>query len=228
MRGFDLKRITTIFAWLIVIFVLYSMINMHFGIIKTTYYYFASNMFLYHTVWSNVLALICAILTLYYLRNGMRLPRFLAIMKLASVAMLTMSFLVIALYLAPLKGWVLLFDFGGLIFFHLFVPLLAVLDFLFLAQMDALDVKDVFLTVIPVAVYMTVVLLVLIIVNNDSFSPYDFLHIHEQPIIDTVLWVAGFLVSQIIAAFVYWVLVRWTNKNLTSTGACTKASVRSL
>lgn len=216
MRGFDLKGITTIIAWLIIIFVLYSMINMQFGIIKTTYYYFASNMILYHTVWSNLLALICAILTLYYLRNGMRLPRFLAIMKLASVAMLTMSFLVIALYLGPTKGWVLMFDFGGLIFFHLFVPLLAVIDFLFLAQMDALEFRDVIPTLIPVAIYLTVVLLVLIISGNDTISPYDFLHIHEQPILDTVLWVSGFLVSQLIAAIVLWKISGWTNRHIGS------------
>ncbi len=225
MRGFDLKRITTIIAWLIIIFVLYSMINMHFGIIKTTYYYFASNMFLYHTVWSSVLALICAILTLYYLRNGTRLPRFLAIMKLASVAMLTMSFLVIALYLGPMKGWVLMFDLGGLIFFHLFVPLLAVIDFLFLAQMDALEFRDVIPTVIPVAIYMAVVLLVLVIVGNDTISPYDFLHIHEQPILDTVLWVSGFLVSQLIAAIVLWKISGWTNHNLCSEHGHAESSI---
>ena len=225
MRGFDLKRITTIVAWLIIIFVLYSVINMRYGIIKTTYYYFASDTFLYHTVWSNLLALICAILTLYYLRNGKRLPRFLAIMKLASVAMLTMSFLVIALYLAPTKGWVLMFDFGGLIFFHLFVPLLAVIDFLFLAQMDALEFRDVLPTVIPIALYLTIVLLTLIILGNDSISPYDFLHIHEQPILDTVLWVSGFLVSQLIAAIVLWKISGWTNHNLCSEHGHAESSI---
>ena len=57
--------------------------------------------------------------------------------------MLTMSFLVIVLVIAPMKGWAMLFDLGGMLFLHLVVPILGVLDFLFLADMYPLEKKDV-------------------------------------------------------------------------------------
>ena len=112
-------------------------------------------------------------------------------MKLGSVMMLTMSFLVIMLVIAPMKGWAMLFDLGGMLFLHLEVPILGVLDFLFLADMYPLEKKDVVISLTPMMLYAAIVLLTLIIAGNDDLAPYTFMRIHSQPVYETVLWMVG-------------------------------------
>lgn len=62
----------------------------------------------------------------------MHIPRILAVFKLASVMMLTITFLVVVFVLCPQSGWDVLFNPNGMIFLHLFVPVLTICDFLFL------------------------------------------------------------------------------------------------
>ena len=149
MGCLSLKGRMIIVELLIIILVSYSLINLQFGFIKFADFTFNSNMLFFFSAWSSVLPAICAVLSLYYIHKGLKLPRLLAAMKLASVMMLTMSFLVIVLVIAPMKGWAMLFDLGGMLFLHLVVPILGVLDFLFLADMYPLEKKDVVISLTP-------------------------------------------------------------------------------
>ncbi len=214
MDNLGLKGRTVIVELLIIVFVSYSLINLQFGFIKFADFTFNSNMLFFFSAWSNVLPAICAVFSLYYLHKEEKLPRLLAAMKLASVMMLTMSFLVIVLVIAPLKGWAMLFDFGGMIFLHLIVPILGALDFLFLADMYPLEKKDVIISLTPMMLYATMVLLTLIIAGNDDLAPYTFMRIHSQPVYETILWMVGLFALGYALSYGFWRLVRKTNPSM--------------
>ena len=207
MGNLGLKGRTVIVELLIIVFVSYSLINLQFGFIKFADFTFNSNMLFFFSAWSNVLPAICAVFSLNYLHKEEKLPRLLAAMKLASVMMLTMSFLVIVLVIAPLKGWAMLFDFGGMIFLHLIVPILGALDFLFLADMYPLEKKDVIISLTPMMLYATMVLLTLIIAGNDDLAPYTFMRIHSQPVYETILWMVGLFALGYALSYEFWRLV---------------------
>lgn len=72
----------------------------------------------------------------------MAIPRLLRILKLAYTMMLTVTFLVVVAVLCPQDGWHLLYDLNGMLFLHFLVPVLAVIDFLFLIDMEAPSRQD--------------------------------------------------------------------------------------
>ena len=193
MAGFGIRERTMLVDSLIIVFVLYSFSNFLIFNADPSDFGSRSKFLLYYTNWSNILGLVCAIGSLYCLFKGIRIPKVLAILKAAAVLMLTVTMLVVIFVLAPQFGWRVLFDLGGMIFLHLIVPLLAITDYLFLSDMDALDRRDVLCSLIPMAIYAVGILTVLIIAGNDDLAPYPFLRIHSQPVYVTILWLAGLL-----------------------------------
>ena len=142
------------------------------------------------------------------------MPKAVAIIKLASVMMLTITFLVVVFVLCPQKGWDILFDLGGMICLHLFVPIMAVVDFLFLAEIDAMGKKDVALSLIPMILYAIGIIAVLLITGNDDLAPYPFLRIHSQPVYVTLLWLVGLCGLEYLLSCGYTKLGRRTNPNM--------------
>lgn len=214
MSGLDLRKKTIIVESLIIVFVLYALINMYFGFIQTVEFAVSTNILLYYTNWSNILAAIGAALSLYYLHKGTKLPRPVAILKLASTMMLTVTFLVVVLVLCPQGGIQILIDVGGMIFLHLFVPILAALDFLFLADMDALGKKEAVLSLVPMMLYAVGIITVLLIAGNDDLAPYPFLRIHSQPVYVTMLWTAGLFLLGYVLSYGYTKLGKRTNPSM--------------
>ncbi len=99
--------------------------------------------------------------------------------------------LVVIFVLVPSLGWHVLFDLGGMIFLHLLVPLLVIVDFLYLSDMDAFSKKDVLYSLIPMAIYAIGIITVLLFAGNDDLAPYPFLRVHSQPLFATILWLVG-------------------------------------
>ena len=115
--------------------------------------------FKFFTVDSNILvgitSLIMAILE-YQIINNKRKKVFdkLYVMKYISVVGVTLTFLVTTFYLAPYspKGFFSMFQNSNL-FFHLIVPILSLISFIFFEKTDKIKFKHTFLGLIPVLIY---------------------------------------------------------------------------
>ena len=211
MAGFGIRERTILVDSLIIVFAAYAFSNYILHFVGDNDFGTSSNFFLYYTNWSNILAVVGAIASLYCLFKGIRIPKALAIFKLAATLMLTVTMLVVVFVLAPTIGWHVLFDLGGMIFLHLLIPLLAIVDFLYLSDMDPFSRRDVVYSLIPMLIYAVGIITVLLIAGNDDLAPYPFLRIHTQPLLATILWLIGLALLAYGIAYGYSRLVRRTN-----------------
>ncbi len=211
---FGIRERTILVNSLIIICVVYAFANFVFQFVKTVDFSMNVNPLLYFTNWSNILAAVAAFCSLYCVFKGIRLPKSAAVLKLASLTMLTVTFLVVVFVLGPTKGWEILFDIGGLLFLHLIVPILSVIDYLFNADMDPPEKNDVLLSVVPMLIYALGMVIILLIAGNDDLAPYPFLRIHSQPVFVTLLWFAAIGAIGFAVSYGYSRLVRKTNPNL--------------
>lgn len=198
----------------IIILVVYMTVNVMFRIVDVVDYAASQDIYLFFTNWSNYLAAVLSIGTLYCIHKGIRSPRILLVLKLAAVMMLTITMVVVAFVLVPYQGWTILLNPEGSLMAHLINPILAIVDFLYLSDMEAMGKKEAVLSTIPMLLYMVFIVVFLIIAGNDDLAPYPFLRIHSQSVLTTLLVGIGVFVMEFIVSFVYTKVVRRTNPNL--------------
>jgi len=198
----------------IIVLVLYMTVNVMFRIVDVVDYEASQDIYLFFTNWSNYLAAIVSVGTLYCIHKGIRSPHILLVLKLAAVMMLTITLVVAAFVLVPYQGWTLLLNPEGSLMAHLINPILAIVDFLYLSDMEAMGMKEAILSTIPMLLYMVFIVVFLIIAGNDDLAPYPFLRIHSQSVLTTLLVGAGVLITGFVVSYVYTKVVRRTNPNL--------------
>ena len=212
--AFGIRERTILINSLIIIFVVYSLTNMIFQYVKTIEFAVSLNVLLYYTNWSNILAAVAAACSLYCVFKGVKLPKPIAILKLASLMMLTVTFLVVVFVLCPQMGWNILYDIGGMIFLHFIVPVLALIDYLYNVDINAPGKRDAIYAVIPMMIYAIGIITILLIAGNDDLAPYPFLRIHSQPVYVTILWLVGLAGLGFALSYGYTKLIMRTNPNL--------------
>ena len=198
----------------IIILVVYMTVNVMFRIVDVVDYAASQDIYLFFTNWSNYLAAVLSIGTLYCIHKGIRSPRILLVLKLAAVMMLTITMVVVTFVLVPYQGWTILLNPEGSLMAHLINPILAIVDFLYLSDMEAMGKKEAVLSTIPMLLYMVFIVVFLIIAGNDDLAPYPFLRIHSQSVLTTLLVGIGVFVMEFVVSFVYTKVVRRTNPNL--------------
>jgi len=198
----------------IIILVVYMTVNVMFRIVDVVDYAASQDIYLFFTNWSNYLAAVLSIGTLYCIHKGIRSPRILLVLKLAAVMMLTITMAVVAFVMVPYQGWTILLNPEGSLMAHLINPILAIVDFLYLSDMEAMGKKEAVLSTIPMLLYMVFIVVFLIIAGNDDLAPYPFLRIHSQSVLTTLLVSIGVFVIGFVVSFVYTKVVRRTNPNL--------------
>lgn len=198
----------------IIILVVYMTINVMFRIVDVVDYAASQDIYLFFTNWSNYLAAVLSIGTLYCIHKGIRSPRILLVLKLAAVMMLTITMVVVAFVMVPYQGWTIFLNPEGSLMAHLINPILAIVDFLYLSDMEAMGKKEAVLSTIPMLLYMVFIVVFLIIAGNDDLAPYPFLRIHSQSVLTTLLVSIGVFVMGFVVSFVYTKVVRRTNPNL--------------
>jgi len=198
----------------IIVLVLYMTVNVMFRIVDVVDYAASQDVYLFFTNWSNYLAAMVSVGTLYCIHKGIRSPHILLVLKLAAVMMLTITLVVAAFVLVPYQGWTLLLNPEGSLMAHLINPILAIVDFLYLSDMEAMGKKEAILSTIPMLLYMVFIVVFLIIAGNDDLAPYPFLRIHSQSVLTTLLVGAGVLITGFVVSYVYTKVVRRTNPNL--------------
>ena len=133
--------------------------------------------FKFFTVDSNVfMGIISLIFSVYeykLINKKIEIPKILYILKLMSTLGVTITFLITLLYLAPFyeNGFLVLYKNSNL-FFHLIVPLLSLITFVFFEKSDKIEFRETFYGLIPFILYS--IFYVLNILLNEKTIKYDF------------------------------------------------------
>jgi len=139
--------------------------------------------FRYFTTDSNIFVALTSIFLIVYdvkmLRNlNYQLPNWVIKLKFVATVAVSVTFLVVLFYLAPIGGFAKLY-YGPSFFLHLVVPVLAIVSCVFYDFPIALSTKACFLGVIPMAVYSIVYFTMVIIVGEANGGWEDFYHFNE-------------------------------------------------
>ena len=105
----------------------------------------------YFTVLSNLLTGVAAAVCAVCLVRG-QTPRWASLLKYAGAVSVGLTFLTVMLFLGPVFGFKGMFK-GANLWFHLLVPLLAMLDFSLLDRQAALSLGDSLIAVVPMVLY---------------------------------------------------------------------------
>lgn len=171
------KNLNLFFNFLLVVLVaisIYLMITTSDGIIKGS----KLKALKYFTVQSNIFMGISALISLYYLLfKKDKYPTWTTILKLISTTCLTLTFLTVVGYLAPLMGLFAVFQ-GANLYMHLFIPVASILVFIFVEPKAELKFKWNFFSMIPSGTYGTIYMICLIAFNDfgniDGWDWYAF------------------------------------------------------
>lgn len=159
------KNLNLFFNFLLVVLVaisIYLMITTSDGFIKGSKLHALK----YFTVQSNIFMGISAFISLFYLLfKKDRYPTWLTILKLISTTCLTLTFLTVMGYLAPLMGLFNVF-LGANLYMHLFIPVVSIFTFIFIEPKVDLIFKWNLFSIIPSGTYGTIYIICLA-VNND-------------------------------------------------------------
>ncbi len=162
-------------------------------------------MFRFYTVDSNVLMGIASLFFIIYelkLINKKidKIPTKIYILKLIATVGVTLTFLVVVLYLAPIAsyGYFSMFRNANL-FFHLLVPVLSIITFCFLEKTESLEFKHTFIGISTMILYTIFYATnILIHAENGKVSPiYDWYWFVQKGVWSIVI------VIPIISGFTY-------------------------
>ena len=120
----------------------------------------------FYTVLSNIFAGVVALAQIIMYLKG---RGYLKVLKLTSAAAVTLTFLVVAGFFGPLYGWIKLYK-GSNLFFHLIVPLLCVIEFVFSGDDGRISLRDCVLASLSTLVYGSVYL-INILINGKGVWP---------------------------------------------------------
>lgn len=145
------------------------------------------NVIRYFTVQSNIFmgitALLFAINEIIHLKKGINLSKVIFVMKYIATICVAITFFTVALFLAPVffpdNYFALFYDYNLL--FHLIIPVLSMVVFIFLENRNDLNIKVTFYGIIPYIIYsIFYVILALTHMENgkvmDGYDWYGFLY----------------------------------------------------
>lgn len=106
----------------------------------------------YFTVQSNLFMGATSLLALVIMLTGKSVPRWAARLKLIATTAVALTFLTVMVFLAPLYGYGNMLS-GANLWFHLFIPVAAIIDYAFFLDAPRLKLCDTFLALIPELAY---------------------------------------------------------------------------
>lgn len=125
--------------------------------------------FKYYTVLSNELAGVAAICQIVLHCKGKAYPKTL---KLIAATATAVTFLVVALFLGPIYGWLPLYKSANL-YFHLIVPIICVIEFLFAQDKEPTTIRHCAIASLSVALYGLVYAANILILGKGKASPQN-------------------------------------------------------
>lgn len=169
-------------------------------------------MFKFFTVDSNIfmgiVALIFSIYEIKLIKGKINeIPTILYKMKLASTTAVTLTFGVVFAYLGPIvHGGIKVMLMNSNLFFHLIIPVLSIITFIFFERCSKLKSKDAFVGLIPTFLYSVFYLTNIIIhTKNGKVSPvYDwYLFVQKGVIQILIICPLIYLITYIISYILY-------------------------
>lgn len=129
--------------------------------------------FKFFTVDSNVFVGIAALIFAVYEYKKKQIPRFVYLLKYIGTLGVTITFLVTLLYLGPFygEGLINLYKDSNF-FFHLVIPVLSFISFIFYEKSDKIKFKDTIYSLIPILLYAA--FYVINVLTHGSAREYDF------------------------------------------------------
>jgi len=156
-------------------------------------------------------AAVCALVAVCQLVNlftGGDLPRWVKRLKFLSTSCLAMTFLTVVFILAPMyedgNGWYIMLFTSSMLYHHFLNPLVAMVSFLLFEREPRLPGYSVPLALVPTIVYGIYDLWGNITGTIDG--PYPFMRVLNQPIQESLMWFAIILGTNLLYAFILWVL----------------------
>ena len=175
--------------------------------------------FKFFTVDSNILIGIISLIMGIYEYKVIRgkkenMPDYIYTLKLIGTISVMLTFLVTTLYLAPSikNGYYVLYKNANL-FFHLVIPLLSLISFIFFEKNNKIKFKYTFLSLLPIIIYgIFYTINILLHIDNGSISTkYDF-YLFAQGGINTIVFVfLGILISSYLVTLLIWYLNKKNN-----------------
>lgn len=187
--------------------------------------------FKYYTVDSNVFGGLLALVYIFFeiaLAKGKitRLPKLLHLLRLAAATGLTLTMLVTAFFLIPQFGenWAILYIDNNF-FFHLTVPLLSIITFIFFEpDTDDISLKDSLFGIITMAIY-AVFYTINIIAHLNSGNPlkdYDWYGFLGGKLTNAIIAIPAMLLITWSISLGLWILNRKINSKKSSQTQSTK------
>ena len=138
-------------------------------------------MFKFFTVDSNILMGITSGIFIFYSIKALKnkeyeIPKSIYLLKLVSTTAVTITFLVVFCYLGQIsRGGIRSTLLNSNLFFHLFIPVLSIISFIFFERNDKLSAKNALTGILPTLIYGTFYLIIVLIhTQNGKVSPiYD-------------------------------------------------------
>lgn len=182
------------------------------------------HMFVYFTELSNIFgALVCLVYGCFLisqLRNGKAVPEYMKILRFVSAGALALTFFTVIFVLAPIAGskpdytmaesYIAYLTHDSMIVTHTLGPLSVIFSFLFLDNFETDRFKKVFFGIIPTVLY--VIVSVTMNVLRIWVGPYPFLHVYEQPVWVSIMWLFVMTGFSFFLCFCLWALKKQINK----------------
>lgn len=136
------------------------------------------------------------------------IPTSMYILKLMATTGVTLTFLVVFIYLAPLTGSMYLMITNSNLFFHLLIPILSIITFTLFEKNNRINFKYSFYGLITVIIYAIYYLInVLIHIENNIISPeYDWYYFVQNGVRITIIIAIMILIISYTISFLLWKL----------------------
>ena len=130
------------------------------------------------TVNSNILGALSSFAIIPYAIDGIRkkeysLPNWVVVFMMMGTTSVALTFLISLFVLSPVKGFVLIFS-GSRFFLHGVCPVLNILTFCLFISSHKIQVKESFLSLIPVAIYAIVYFVMVVLIKEEHGGWADF------------------------------------------------------
>ena len=164
------------------------------------YFTFQSNLFM------GVVAFVYAYYQLLIIRKKIdKLPHVLLVFNHVGVTAVSLTFIIVILFLAPGYGFNLMYN-GANLFFHGIVPVVAMVNYMFIEKECAIKFKDTLFSMIPSAIYGLVYFIVVASMNGYGNIDIDFyLFGKDGPFIGALYYLAIVAIAYAFGLLVYFI-----------------------
>ena len=164
------------------------------------YFTFQSNLFM------GVVAFVYAYYQLLIIRKKSdKLPHVLLVFNHVGVTAVSLTFIIVILFLAPGYGFNLMYN-GANLFFHGIVPVVAMVNYMFIEKECAIKFKDTLFSMIPPIIYGLVYFIVVASMNGYGNINIDFyLFGKDGPFIGALYYLAIVAIAYAFGLLVYFI-----------------------